>query len=146
MIYVQVAYSATWDQMVNNCCRYYTYDLKSIIGWSANLVMITEITTHIAYWEVMQRLNIDLVVTYTSHWVLVKIPRLNQTYGNLNFLRSRVLSIWYRSTSVMSVTDYIFTNLMRYNSIRHIHCFLHRRKYQCMTYNGPNSSDSRRWE
>ena len=53
-----------------------------------------------------------------------------------------MLSISYRGTSVMPVTDYIFTNLMSHNSIGHIYFLLHRRKYQCVTYSGQKSSDS----
>ena len=151
MIYVQVSCSATWDQMVNNCCRYDTYDLKSIIELICQMLSwsLKDCTNHCMILHIGYKCKDS-----TSNWYYI-IPALEcclKYHGwirrivTLNFLRSRMISIWYRSTSVMSLTDYIFTTLMSYNSIGHIYFFLHRRKYQCMTHSGQKRSDSRWWE
>ena len=150
MLYVQVLYEATWDQMVHNCCGYDTYDLKSI----------TELICRMLSWSLRDCTNHCMILHIgykckdsTSNWYyLIPVLECLKYHGwirravTLNLLRSRMLSIWYRSTSVMSVTDYIFTNLMSHNSIGHIYCFLHRRKYQCVTHSRQKSSDSQRWE
>ena len=151
MIYVQVSYSATWDQMVNNCCRYDTYDLKSII----------ELICEILWWSPRYCTNHCMILhigyickdSASNRYYLIPVLECCLKYHGwirravtLNFLRSRMLSIWCRSTSVMSVTDYIWTNLMSHNSIGHIYFLLHRRKYQCVTHSRQKSSDSRRWE